>query len=105
MIPVESWKILYGDGSVFTSNDGTWAEAPPFGVYAIVYYNIDGTTVVQQEQCDDSRYEWPEDLAKPDGWIVVEGAEAAGTMVKYGLWVDNDTYYALFDAARGEVIY
>lgn len=90
---VERWAITYADGSRFTSDDGTWAEAPAFGVFAVVYYDVSGKRLVQMEQCDDSRYR-----------AIFEGIEAAGNPVKYGLWVDNDTYHALFDAVHGEVV-
>ena len=103
MIPVKCWTIFYGDGSTFSSTDGTWAEAPAFGVFAVVYYRVDGTRHIQMEQRDNSRYVWPDSLPKPTGAIEVEADEVTGQTVKYGLWVDNDTYFALFDAVHGEV--
>lgn len=104
MVPVDHWAIIYADGSRFTSSQGTWAEAPAFGVFAVVYYRIDGTRLIQMEQVDDSRYEWSEFVPKPDGWATIEGEEAAGSIVKFGLWVSNDEYYKLFDAVYGEVL-
>lgn len=104
MLEVDRWAVHYGDGSVFTSDDGTWAEVPPFGVFAVVFYRADGARFVHMEQCDDSRYRWPvEHVAIPDGAVEVHGVEAAGGPVKFGLWVSNDEYFALFDATRGEV--
>jgi hypothetical protein len=91
MIAVERWEIHYGDGSRFTSDDGTWAEAPPFGVQAIVYYNVDGTKLIHAEQHDDSVYE------------IREGVEAGGQPVKFGMWTDNESYWMMFDATRGMV--
>ena len=101
MIPVARWEIHYGDGSRFTSDDGTWAEAPAFGVFAIVYYNVDGTKCAQMEQRDDSQYRWSEHVPRPEGAVEVHGIEAGGGPVKFGLWVDNDRYFALFDAVHG----
>ncbi len=92
MAPVDRWEIIYADGSRFTSADGTWAEAPAFGLFAVVYYRVDGTRLVQKEQHDDSRY------------VMVEGEEASGQTVKFGLWVDNDQYFKLFDAVHGELV-
>jgi len=34
VLPVERWVIFYADESTFTSEQGPWAEAPPFGVQA-----------------------------------------------------------------------
>ena len=62
MLKVDRWVVYYGDGSTFTSEQGTWAEAPPFGVFAIVYYDVRGYKLVQMEQCDDSQYRWPDDV-------------------------------------------
>jgi len=103
MIPVDRWEVVYGDGSRFTSSDGTWAEAPPFGVFAVVYHRVDGTRLVQMEQDHRSRYEWSEHVPYPDGAVEVEGVEAGGKVVKWGLWVSNDAYFTLTDAIRGEV--
>ena len=99
MMPVERWEVIYGDGSKFTSDDGTWAEAPAFGVFAVVYYTPRGK-IVQKEQYDNSIYRYLPDV---EGAVEVHGTEAAGGDVKYGLWVANDQYFALFDAIHGEV--
>lgn len=32
------WKIYYGDDTVYTSNDGTWEEAPDTGVQVVMLY-------------------------------------------------------------------
>lgn len=31
------WAVIYGDRSVFTNLDGSWEEAPAWGVQAIIY--------------------------------------------------------------------
>lgn len=31
------WAVIYSDQSVFSNLDGTWEEAPGFGIQAIVY--------------------------------------------------------------------
>jgi hypothetical protein len=120
MIAVRWWEIFYGDGSAVawncphegvipgcdehTKHVSSWAEAPPFGVFGIVYYRIDGTRHVQMEQRDNSQYRWPEFLPKPEGAVEVHGVEAAGGPVKFGLWVSNDEYFTLFDAAHGREV-
>lgn len=90
--PVNRWVIFYADESTFTSDDGTWAEAPGFGLFAVVYYRVDGTRHTQMEQHNNSQF------------VRFECEEAAGQAVKFGLWVDNDQYYKLFDLVHGEVI-
>jgi hypothetical protein len=100
MIPVERWTIFYADGSTFTSADGTWAEAPPFGVFATVYYDISGVKHVRMEQHDNSIYRY---LAGVEGAVEVEGECVGGSTVKFGLWIDNDEYLMLFDAVHGMV--
>ena len=94
MLPaVDRWEIIYADGSRFTSSDGSWAEAPGFGIFAVVYYRVDGTRLVDMQQHDESRY------------VMVEGCtHASGGPVKFGLWVDNEQYFKLFDSVHGEVV-
>ena len=42
MLPIIGADIYYPDGSVYRiPDDGTWAEAPPFGVQCITYYHCD----------------------------------------------------------------
>jgi hypothetical protein len=91
MLPVERWTIFYADGSTFASDDGSWAEAPPFGVQAVVYYRVDGSTLFQQEGRDDSIF-WFE--GNP------EGCERS---VKMGLWTDGASYWRVHDLARRAV--
>ncbi len=33
------WAIIYGDRKIFTSTDGSWAEAPPWNVQIVVIPN------------------------------------------------------------------
>lgn len=104
MLPVDRWAITYGDGSTFTSEQGSWAEAPPFGVFAVVYYDTAGVRHVQMEQYDHSEYRWPESLPAPEGAVEVHGVEAAGGPVKFGLWVANGEYFTLFDTVYGREV-
>lgn len=93
MLPVESWRIVYADGSTFTSADGTWAEAPPFGVQAVVYYHVPdrGRLRVTVDGGKDV-YVWDGADAHPDyvGW-------------KLGLWIDREGYYRTYELARASV--
>ncbi len=107
MLPVDRWIVYYGDGSTFSSADGSWAEAPPFGVFAIVYYRVGPKGVsrlVQMEQHDRSVFRWPDSLPPPDGAVEILGPEATGVPCKYGLWIANGEYFALFDRVHGEIM-
>lgn len=43
-VAVRGWKLFYGDGRTFSSNDGTWDDAPAQDVQIVVVYEmkIDG---------------------------------------------------------------
>jgi hypothetical protein len=87
VLPIKGWRIYYADGSVFTDLEGSWAEAPPFGVQAIVYYHMpEGTTMTM----DRDIYEYL-------------GTEAGGQPFKMGLWTDGESYWRVHDAVTGEV--
>lgn len=91
MLPVERWTIFYADGSTFTSEQGTWAEAPPFGVICIVYYRPNGRTGFQEVGRDRSIFTY---AAQPEG---------SDDVVKMGLWTDGESYWRVHDLARREV--
>jgi hypothetical protein len=83
MLPIKAWTVFYADGSTFDSTQGSWAECPPFGVHAVVYFTPEGVADVS------------------DGldiyWFM--GEEAGGQPWKMGLWTDGDTYWRLYDLA------
>lgn len=85
MLPVKSWRIYYADGSTFSSTDGTWAEAPAFGVQVIVYYHVPPYKTLQTEGDDTSIYYY---LGEDN----LEGH-------KMGLWMDEEGFYRIVDAA------
>lgn len=86
MLPVKAWRIVYADGSEFTSKDGAWAEAPPFGVVCVAYYTIPSGVTLHVRADDESVYEY------------LGGGEYEG--VKMGLWMDPEGFYRLVDYAR-----
>jgi len=89
MLPVESWRIFYADGSTFSSSDGTWAAAPPFGLSCVVWYHVPPYKTV--------------DVGGTEGLVWWQADEWAGTDVKMGLWVDGDSHYRIMDVARRSV--
>jgi hypothetical protein len=90
MLPVKSWRIFYADGSTFDSTQGTWAEAPPFGLTAVVWYH------------DPPPYKTVE-TGGVEGVVHYQSDEFAGTDVKLGLWIDDVGYYRIMDLARRSV--
>lgn len=89
MLPVKSWRIFYADGSTFSSEDGTWAEAPPFGLTCVVWYHEPPYKTI--------------DTGGTEGVIYYQSDEFSGTDVKLGLWVDGYTHYRIMDLARRSV--
>ena len=86
MLPVKAWRVWYADGSSFSSDDGTWADAPAFGLQCVVWYHDPPFRTV--------------DTGGTDGVVCWQSDEFAGTDVKLGLWVDADTHYRVMDMAR-----
>lgn len=87
MLPVRGWRIYYADGSTFTSADGTWAQAPPFGVQMIVYYHVPPYKTIDSGG-DEGLMVWAGDDTHPD---------YAG--IKMGLWMDRTGFYRIQDLA------
>ena len=85
MLPVESWAVFYADGSTFTSAQGSWADAPRFGVQCVVYYHDDGRITRDTSSQDESLYVWRG-----------EGEQAD---IKIGLWMDEAGHYRIVNAA------
>ena len=102
MLKVDRWVVYYADGSTFTSEQGTWAEAPPFGVFAVVYYDPEGRKLTDRQGKDVSIYQFPGD--KPTHVVDVEGTPVGMDIdVKMGLWTDNESYWRVHDYHRREV--
>ena len=89
MLAVKAWRIFYADGSTYSSEDGTWADAPPFGVQCVVYYHEPPYKTI--------------DKGGTEGLCYWQSDEFAGTGVKMGLWVDDDTHYRVMDLATRSV--
>lgn len=93
MLPIKAWRIMYADGSSFTNGDGTWAEAPPFGVQCVVYYHIYNNK--QLRTIDSGRegndiYVW-EGEGENEGW-------------KMGMWMDTEGLHRIHDYAKKSVM-
>lgn len=89
MLPIKSWRIYYPDGSTFSSEDGTWADAPPFGVQCVVYYHESPYKTVDGGVSDGDVYYYQGD-GYPDD-------------VKLGVWMDAEGLYRIMDYAARSV--
>ena len=87
MLPVASWRVFYADGSTFDSSQGSWADAPPFGVVCVVYYHL--TDKVRRTL----------DVQASDRSVYVYRGEGDYADIKLGLWMDADGHYRILDAA------
>lgn len=98
MLPIAKAVITYPDQSTYTiPDDGTWAEAPPFGVECVVYYLVSEPDKLQTQTVDGGEengdiYIWLGENSHPD---------YAGH--KMGMWMDHDGYYRIYDLARRRV--
>lgn len=98
MLAIERAEIRYADKSTYRiPEDGTWAEAPPFGVQCVVYYHVAEPDKLTRKTVDGGEdlgdiYVWLGEDTHPDyrGW-------------KMGLWMDRDGYYRIYDLARRSV--
>lgn len=95
---ISHWRIYYGDGSMFSSAEGSWSEAPDYDVQVVVLFTADQTangshykTIVSMVD-----YYWKDGDAfgySFDDRRVCKGA------IKYGAWLSNEGFRAVSDRA------
>lgn len=108
MLPIKAWRIYYADGSSFSSEDGTWAEAPPFGVQCVVWYHVDPRdckvlrTLYGGEPGNDV-YLHHERSQHTDDVYVYHG-EGSYEGLKMGMWMDDKGLYRIHDLARASTM-
>lgn len=73
------WKIYYENGSTFSNEDGTFNEAPTFGVLSIA--------------CDDGQW------ISGDLLGLIQYLQKLG-LVKIGIHADNEVYSKVLHGAR-----
>ena len=98
-----AWKIFYGDGSTFTSADGSPYDAPRLGVQCIVGPDPD---VGRYTVSDKDAYWWVE---KAGRWT---GGDRTGErlymlrerhpVVLFGEWITDPEYNACIAAANAD---
>ncbi len=87
MLAIQAFRIYYADGSTFSSLDGTWAQAPAFGVQCVVWYHVPPYKTLE---------------ARDDGVYVYRG-EGEYSDIKLGLWMDGLNFYRIMDLASRSV--
>jgi len=86
MLPIKSWRIYYADGSTFDSTQGSWADAPAFGVQCVVYYHEPPFKDIHVEANDEAVYTYQ--------------GKGDNSDVKMGLWMDDEGFYRIIEIAR-----
>ena len=99
---MRQWRIYYGDGSVFTSEDGTPWDAPRTNVQVIVQEH--GRVGWQVLNSADEYY-FEEDTR---GWYEARGftdhlLRAKHPLVVFGRMMNNDEYVALLARAKEDL--
>lgn len=87
MLPIKAWRIYYADGSTFDSTQGSWAEAPPFGVQCVVWYH------------EPAPFKTIERCASDDSIFIYRG-EGEDEGLKMGMWMDSEGLYRIHDLAK-----
>jgi len=90
MLPIWAWRIYYADGSTFSSEDGTFAQAPPFGVQCVVYYRVDDK---------DRLLRWTDDGGGEENDVFVYHGEGEDEGWKMGMWMDAEGLHRIHDLA------
>ena len=101
MLLIKAWRIYYADESFFDFTMGSWAEASPFGVQAVVWYHPDHEgsivkTTYGGEPGNDVYLHhtrcFLSDLIENEVYVH-EGNDG----FKMGMWMDEDGLYRIHD--------
>lgn len=92
------WRIYYDDGSVFSSLDGDWKDAPSDGVQVLVEFYEDGSRKIHIERdyymLDDGKAFGTNNI---NPWLRKKGE------VKFGRWSSDDKFHELVRRAKEDV--
>lgn len=97
MAKMAGWRIYYDNGSVFSSLDGEWKDAPNDGIQILVEFYEDGSKILHVEReyyiLDEGKAYGTNNLHP---WLRKYG------QVKFGRWFNNDGYKRLLELAKKE---
>ena len=106
------WRIYYGDGSVFSSLDGGWKEAPSENVQAVVVFYLetysiphsDGSMRVfnYRKVLHSQEYYWLEPDGPVAGDAKIASAQRSAGTVKAGGLLTKELFRDIYDRARGD---
>lgn len=82
MLPLRGWTIWYDNGSTFSSEDGSWKDAPDQGVQVVCFRH---DPPYRTFFSGDDTYHHPDH-----------------DDVKHGRWIETDEFYALLRIAEME---
>lgn len=89
-LPAQGWEIYYSNGTVFSSADGSWADAPQDNVIIVLIwhgYHVLGVRQKTQLVGHDYYYYVTDELwGSTDDYGIVQGKE-----FKRGVWVEDGT--------------
>lgn len=94
-----TWKIYYGDGSTFSSDDGSREEAPARGVQVIIQ---DDSDIVWTTETGGDYYVW-----RDGRWWAVDQFGLydfliESGLVKFGRTITTPEFQDVFEQARKE---
>lgn len=95
--PYRGWKLFYGNGTTFSSNDGSWDKAPKKDVQILMVYEInsdsrDRPTRRVYSGCD-FYFKDGDNFGQSNDIKLVIGD------FKYGGWMNEDTFNKLMSVA------
>ena len=118
---ISGWKLYYIDGSVFSSKDGTWAQAPSAGLlFVVVFFGSypcwRGKDLISEnyrrfflddETPDASR------IGKVGFWQTLSGQFGYGTItdaplgasLKTTTWLDDENYYRVYNKMLTDTVW
>lgn len=83
-LPVLGWRLVYGDGSTFSSDDGSWDDAPSTNVQVLEY--------LHEPPYRTFTYGEDEYRLTPDH------------SPKFGAWMEESAFHALVALAFGGLL-
>ena len=98
MAKMIGWKMYYDIGSVISSSDCEWRDAPSDGVQVLVEFYDDGSRKIHIERdyyiLDDGKAYGTNNI---NPWLRKQGT------VKFGRWSSNDKFQELIRKAKSDV--
>jgi len=88
ILSTNQWKIYYSDGSTFSSNDGTWGEAPDQDVQIVILYYPRKDGMGRPTRTLVSGVDYYFKSENGFGWSFDDFSQVIGT-VKFGKWTDD----------------